>query len=304
VNDKRDVKFALDHLRPASAEVAGQSNEVRIQYLRADHWVGYTRAKQAVSRMEELLNWPQKVRMPNLLIIGPTNRGKSMILKRFLRGHPTTHGIAAEGMEVVNVLMPDIPSVREFFKAILSATNSPIRERASTSELRSLAFHVLETVGARMLIIDELHNVLPASGKERQIVLNVLRNVGNKLSIPIVGAGTKDAYLAIRSDPQLENRFEPLLLPRWEVDEEARSFLSSYSQILPLRKPSRIDSTVMAEYLLQRSEGNVGELIELLNRAATVAINTGEECINHAVLSATLYEGPAQRTRLAERYLD
>ena len=44
--------------------------------------------------------------------------------------------------------------------------------------------------------------------------MNLLRFLGNDLRIPLVGVGTREAYLAIRSDDQLENRFEPLTLPR------------------------------------------------------------------------------------------
>ncbi len=37
--------------------------------------------------------------------------------------------------------------------------------------------------------------------------LNLIRFLGNQLRIPLVGVGTREAYLAIRSDDQLENRF-------------------------------------------------------------------------------------------------
>jgi hypothetical protein len=39
--------------------------------------------------------------------------------------------------------------------------------------------------------------------------------------IPLVGVGTREAYLAIRADDQLENRFEPFRLPLWQPDPEA-----------------------------------------------------------------------------------
>ncbi|MGH3710082.1 MAG: TniB family NTP-binding protein [Pseudonocardiaceae bacterium] len=32
--------------------------------------------------------WPAKQRMPNLLLIGPTNNGKSMMVEKFRRSHP------------------------------------------------------------------------------------------------------------------------------------------------------------------------------------------------------------------------
>jgi Bacterial TniB protein len=67
-----------------------------------------------------------------------------------------------------------------------------------------------------MLVIDELHNVLAGRSDKRREFLNLIRFLGNQLRIPLVGVGTREAYLAIRSDDQLENRFEPFVLPRWQ----------------------------------------------------------------------------------------
>lgn len=54
------------------------------------------------------------------------------------------------------------------------------------------------------------------------------RYLGNELQIPLVGVGTREAYLAIRSDDQLENRFAPMVLHPWEVGEDTRSLLASF----------------------------------------------------------------------------
>ena len=63
---------------------------------------------------------------------------------------------------------------------------------------------LLREVGARMLVVDELHNVLAGRGDTRREFLNLLRFLGNELRIPLVGVGTREAYLAVRSDDQLE----------------------------------------------------------------------------------------------------
>lgn len=40
----------------------------------------------------------------------------------------------------------------------------------------------------------------------------------NELRILLVGVGAREAYLAIRSDDQLENRFEPIMpTGRWKT---------------------------------------------------------------------------------------
>lgn len=51
------------------------------------------------------------------------------------------------------------------------------------------------------------------------------------LRIPMLGIGTKEAYLAIRSDDQLENRFEPMVLPVWQEGKELESLLASFMEL-------------------------------------------------------------------------
>ena len=69
-----------------------------------------------------------------------------------------------------------------------------------------------------MLIIDEIHHILAGNLNRQKGFLNVIKYLGNELEIPVVGVGTRDAYRAIQTDPQLANRFEPAVLPRWELD--------------------------------------------------------------------------------------
>ncbi len=154
-----------------------------------------------------------------------------------------------------------------------------------------------------MLVIDELHNVLAGRGDVRREFLNLLRFLGNELHVPLVGVGTRDAYLAIRADDQLENRFEPFTLPLWEPDAEACSLLASFAASFPLRRRSPIATPEMARYLLTRSEGTIGELARLLTDAAVAAIDSGEEAINQRALLLASYAGPTERRRLFEREL-
>ena len=146
--------------------------------------------------------------------------------------------------------------------------------------------------------------MLAGNASRRREFLNLLRQLGNQLRVPLVGVGTHDAYLAVRSDDQLENRFQPLVLPRWQADtDETRSLLASFAASFPLRRPSDIAHPEMAEYLLARSEGTIGELATLLSAAAATAISSGEEAINAETLAATDYLGPSERRRVFERAL-
>ncbi|WP_455768409.1 TniB family NTP-binding protein [Brevibacterium aurantiacum] len=305
VVDAEDVTAVEDltHLHPSVQMIARLPADERLRHVRADRWIGYSRASEALERLEALHEWPKKQRMPNLLLLGPTNNGKSMIIEKFRRLHPPVSHADQEQMPVLTMQMPSEPSVSRFYVALQAALGAPLRPRQHVSVLEQATLSLLRAVGVRVLVIDELHNVLAGRGDIRREFLNVLRFLGNELRIPLVGVGTREAYLAIRSDDQLENRFEPFVLPRWEPTDEARTLLASFAAAFPLRRRSMIDTEDMARYLLTRSEGTIGELTRLLTDAAVAAIETGEEAINQRSLLVAPYVGPTERRRMFEREL-
>ena len=293
----------LGHLHPGARAVARLPGPERLHYVRADRWIGYPRATAALDRLEELLAWPGKQRMPNLLLIGATNNGKSMIIEMFRRLHAPVSEADRERIPVLVVQMPSEPTVIRFYTGLLAALGAPLRPRQRLAELEQRTLGLLRAVGVRMLVIDELHNVLAGRADARREFLNLIRFLGNELRIPLVGVGTREAYLAIRSDDKLENRFEPFTLPRWEPDGLGCSLLASFAASFPLRRPSPIATPQMARYLLTRCEGTIGELAHLLTDAAVAGIESGEEAITQTTLLMAPYAGPTERRRLFEREL-
>ncbi|WP_444546055.1 TniB family NTP-binding protein [Virgisporangium aurantiacum] len=101
----------LSHLHPAAQRVARLPAEERLRHVRADRWIGYTRATEALAGLEMLFDWTARQRMPNLLLIGVTNNGKSMIIEKFRRSHPPVSLPEQEQIPVPTVQMPSEPSV-------------------------------------------------------------------------------------------------------------------------------------------------------------------------------------------------
>jgi len=293
----------LSHLTPQAQIWARLPVDERIRKMRSERWIGYTKANQALKALEDLFTWPTKQRMQNMLIIGPTNNGKSMIIEKFRRQHipkPSEDG-ETEIIPVVVMQMPSEPSITRFYTMLLFAMNSPIDKRMRVSELEILALNIMKQTKVKMLVIDELHNILAGNASIRNEFLNLLRFLGNVLRIPIIGAGTEDAYRAIRSDDQLENRFNPFILSRWKDDDEFMSLLGSFAASFPLHKPSELYGSEMAQYILARTEGTIGEVSTFLISAAITAVETGEEAINSKVLSLTDYDSPTARRQKFER---
>lgn len=289
----------------------GLDDAARLELLAgAQWWIGYDRAQEALRRFEYLLRYgPGQLRPPNALLLSPTNNGKSMVVEKFRRDHTPApqDDTDTETLPVVVVQMPTNPTISRFYAALLAEVGAPGPRSGGGvrgHDLEQMALHVLRAVNTRVLVIDELHNMLAGSASARREFLNLLRYLGNVLRIPLIGVGTQEAYLAIRTDPQLENRFEPIILPLWEPGSETAKLLMSFAASLPLKRssPDLLRPDVI-KHLLARTGGTIGEMLTLLRAAAIAAIETGEESINERTLRLAEYKGPVERRISIERQL-
>jgi replication-associated recombination protein RarA len=272
----------LPHLTLEAREDAQMPDAERILRIRAGRWVHYHLAETALVRMSELLAYPQRDRMPCLLLYGATGMGKTKILRKFLRDHPTTfdNRLGITSARAVAMQMPPDPDEKSFYEELLSTLQAPSRYTANTAHLRRIARDLMQFVGARILIIDEVHALLAGSYRQQRILLNTLRFLASDLRIPLVCAGTADAKRALTTDQQLADRFEAIELPRWHNDEAFHRLLSSFQAILPLKQRSDLVSPAMRRLLLERTDGVTVRLVRLIETLAVEAIRSGSEQIN------------------------
>ncbi len=298
---------SLAHLVFEARRTALLPDVERLRMVRTEQWwVAHDQAQAALARLDILLrDGPGQIRPPNLLLAGPTNNGKSWIVERFQRAHAMVPGKDAEHLPVVVMQMPTEPTVSRFYAALLAKLGAPMPRAGPPrkQELEQLTLRVLRGVGARVLVIDELHNMLAGTRTNRGEFLNLLRWLGNELRLPLVGVGTRDAWLAIRTDPQLENRFEPVVLSPWRPGPEAARLLQGFATLLPLRRPSDLRGAELVRSVIARTGGTIGEMAALLRIAAAAAIQGGEESITAAVLDRATYLGPGERRQAVEREL-
>ena len=278
------------------------SREDRIAKLRGGSWIRYTRAEQILAKLEDLFAAPRVHRMPNLLIVGETNNGKTMIARRFHKRHKSDVHFDQQDSHVpiVFVQAPPVPDESRFYNAILTELYAPFRASARVDQRQLQVLRLLEAVGVRVLIIDEIHHVLAGTVSKQRHFLNMLKYLGNELMIPIVAIGTRDAFNAIHSDPQLANRFEPALLPKWQMNEEYHRLLVSLDPIIPLEKKTTLAEPQLAARILALSEGTIGEICDLLRMSAFYAIQSGTEKITDIELTNCGYIPPSLRRRPTE----
>lgn len=296
----------MDHLRPEARRIAELPAGERLDLVGSDRWIGYTRAQDALTRMDFLLaTQVARVRPRNMLLIGPSNNGKSTIAEKFLRQHPrqASNDGTRQVVPVMAVQMPPNATIGRFYTLLLDSLGAPVGHTHATDRRGALALNLMRKCEVRMLLIDELHNLLCGPSSKQRELLGLFRYLGNELRIPIVALGTKDAYLALRLDDQLENRFEPVLLPNWRADPETGRLLASFEALLPLRNPSGLGLRDLRNLIVDKSEGLIGEIHQLLAAATTNALMDDREHITAEDIADCPFEAPGLRRQMMEREL-
>lgn len=289
----------FNHLSQQAQQVLLMNIEERINYIRKERWIGYPVTKSILNQLEDLLSYPKRSRMPNLLIIGETNNGKTTIARNFLQKFPAF--IEAPDKSVVCPVLylqaPPVADEGRFYSAIIQRFAAPYRTSDRIEKKMNQALTLMQKSQVKMLIIDEFHHILAGNGSKQRAMLNTIKYMGNELMIPIVGIGTKDAFVAIQSDPQLSNRFDHAYIPKWHMDKDYLSLLASLEYILPLKNKSNLIEEHTAQKILVLSDGAFGEIYRLLTELAVLAIQNGEEKINLDNIDKINWSAPYERRK-------
>jgi Bacterial TniB protein len=288
---------SYQHLNDAARTLIDASDTVRIKSIQSGTWLGYTRAKEILARMDELLEYPRITRMPNILLVAPSFNGKTSILERFMAAHPVDLDAMAEvtTCPVVKVESPPKPDVPAFYTRILDALFAVYKPTASEQEKNTQVKLLFRQLGVKMLIIDEIHHLIAGSTNKQRDFRNALKSLGNETKVVIVAAGIEDAYNAFNTDPQMSSRFTPEILPLWKADKDFGTLLATLEKRTPLKKASDLKSPEKMQVIHDRSEGTLGDMCDLFKELAIDAIRTKSEEITLDKITTLRWMPPSKR---------
>ena len=298
MNEKPIVPDLFSPQTPNIVELKSADNSKRIEHIWTDRFIEYPAAKKIIARLETLLDRPNSHRPKCMLLTAHTNNGKTHLLKEFCADYPPDPNPEGDAMRipVLYFQAPADGKSRGLFLNILHEVRGSFNPLSSTATLQASALNLLRHCDVKMLIIDEIHNLLVRGNKTpaRREILNLFRFLANDLQIPLVFAGIEEAAVVPLSDEQLANRFEHHRLPIWNNDAQLRALLRIMESNLPLRRGSDLTSASAIEVIRQRTELLFGEILELVRVAAEEAVGTSERVTTES-LKTNLYRGPRER---------
>lgn len=308
------------HLAPAFRHVANLPDKDRLRFLEAPRWLQYPAATAILDELERLFDMPKRHRMPNLLIVGDANNGKTTLVRHFAGRHPEyIDDGAVEAVEPVTVAgrrpnhidewavdavkpvivaeAPPSADERGLYVSLLERSAAPYKASLHVSQLRYQAIETLRSCRTKVLVIDEFHSLLTGTATKQREAMNAIKLLCNELAIPIVGVGTAEAVQVLHHDPQHASRFDVLPLPLWTLSREFQVLLASFESVLPLRQPSNIGHPELAATIHSICDGNIGNLHRLLIQCATDAIRSGAERITKDIVQDNSWLRPTDGIR-------
>jgi len=275
------------HVHPKFRSLVSSTRQKRLSHVLDEYWVDHRSAMAVQNWMSLLLNTPPRTRPPCLLVAGEPLSGKSTIIRRLLKENVPRLNTKNDIKEypVVSIEITEDQKPREIYNEILSAMDIDVPHSQYTIEsvFNPRRANYFELKKVRVLVIDEIHNILLTRPREQRVNLAFIRRLTNLHRFSVMAFGTEVAEHAIILDEQLNTRFFKLRLERWKTKADSqsdfRSFLAGYETLLPFREPSQLSRKEIVELLMEMSGGVVGQVVERIRMAATHAIIQDSRCI-------------------------
>lgn len=290
----------LLHLREKSRPLALLPNDERIALIQEGFWISLRAAKNVIDQLQLMLDAPRVTKPPCLLLIGDPDSGKSSIFERFQKLHlpDADPNSPVSGSPVISINCPDGRDRSAIYVRILSALFASFKPAEKPEILRAQVIRLFNELQVRMLLIDELHDALGGTAAEQNSLRKAIKDLTNVTKVNIAAAGIQTARTFFAVDTQMTSRFRKTIeLPVWKADADLGELLATLEQRIPLRKPSDLKAPAMLAEICRRSEGNLGDICNLVQEAAISAINDPKkpEMIDMARIRSLTWTSPSSR---------
>ncbi|MEG3791249.1 TniB family NTP-binding protein [Lysobacter sp. CCNWLW3] len=257
-------------LEPATQALLDAPLDVRIQHVLQDRLVRYPAFDAVKSQAEWLIYEPRQTRARGIVVSSERGNGKTTLAHIINRQYNDRCNL--DRPFVVEISMSGARDARTVYGRILESLGSPARISHRVSDRETLVSRLLRSVGCRLLVLDEVQDIMLGNEREQQRALEGIKFLMNELQMHVLGFGTDKAFQGLASDPHLEARFTEFVLPRWKADSTLANFLATYERCLPFPEPSHLGREEVVKYMAKVGAGTLGKIVTRLQNAALGAL--------------------------------
>ena len=220
-----------------------------------------------------------------MLLVAQTGSGKTTVLKYYEKKFPRASTRTGARIPVLRVDTPESPTVKTLAEAILSAMGDPSATKGTATAMTNRIIHFFRECGVEMLLIDEFQHFYDGRRfAESRRVSDWLKNLINKVGIPVILAGLPRSIAVVNANPQLRRRFgaphymEPFSYTTREQQLEFRGILNGIQARLPMRCID-IAEPSMAQRFYYASHGLMDYVVKIIDDAVSRAGSTDKELL-------------------------
>ena len=231
-------------------------------------WINYPVAARILAYLNDRTYDCPSQRPEGMLIVGDADNGKTLILQKLkseLQARATTDtGVIR--IPLVLIQAPVGASRREFYGSLARAMHLPEIDRYPAARLRQRTIDAMRDAGTRAIAVDELHHLIAGGEARKRVIVDDLKYISNELGIPVFGAGTDRALMAISRDDQYLSRMPPIMIPPWEFNRPFLSLLTSLELALGIPSHGLVNPNT-AELIHKHSRGLIGRIVRIAKAA-------------------------------------
>lgn len=228
----------------------------------------------------------------SMLLVAQSGTGKSTVLEYYESRFPRTETNRGTRIPVLRVDTPESPSVKTLAEAILFAMGDPSAAKGTASAKTNRIIHFFKECGVELLLIDEFQHFYDGRRtSESTRVSDWLKNLINKVGIPVILAGLPRSIAVVNANPQLRRRFgaphymKPFGFDNQEERLEFRGILSGIQARLPL-PCTDLSEANMAQRFYFASHGLLDYVIKIIDDAVSRACPDSGEALTQQAFEA------------------
>lgn len=285
------------HVAEDVRNICDARDHIRCRAIYRSRFVSHRHVEDVLNHVLYQVSLPIQTRAWGVVVYGEPGSGKTQLSLAVEKRLEEAANKPMTGLRkpVILITMTGAREARTIFNRILDALGAPISPSMRVSDREKLALDLMRRAGVRLLIVDEVQDVLASTARQQRGTLDAIKLIMNNLSIPVLALGTAKAAEAMREDPHLAARFDHRALPTWSCDKDTRALLAAIERTIPLRLESNLASPPLVRFIVEKTNGCLARMVRLINDAAVFAIQTQRECIDIAMLELAATTAPDPR---------
>lgn len=227
-----------------------------------------------------------------LLFVAQTGSGKTTVLQYYESRFPRLETTRGTRIPVLRVDTPESPTVKTLAEAILFAMGDPAAAKGTASAKTNRIIHFFKECGVELLFIDEFQHFFDGRRvTESKRVSDWLKNLINKVGIPVILAGLPRSIAVVNANPQLRRRFgaphymQPFGFDNQEERLEFRGVLKGIQSRLPMPCID-LSEVSMAQRFYFASHGLLDYVVKIIDDAVSRACSDSGELLTQQAFEA------------------